>query len=99
MKKLHLLAFLATAALGFQAQAQLNVLPSGATRIGTPEATDTTAATQIAAIDNMNAKISFGNVTIAAGTNYSVEHTGTVSLMPGFKVEKGATFSVKPSDY
>ena len=97
MKKLHLLAFLATAALGFQAYAQLNVLPSGATRIGTPTATDTTAATQIAAIDNMNAKISFGNVTIAAGTNN--EHTGTVSLMPGFKVEKGATFSVKPSDY
>ena len=50
-----------------------------------------------AAIDNMNAKISFGNVTIAAGTNN--EHTGTVSLMPGFKVEKGASFSVKPSDY
>ena len=94
-KKIYLAA-IAALALGFQAHAQLNVLPSGATRIGTPEATDTAAATQI---DNMNAKISFGNVTIAAGTNYSVEHTGTVSLQPGFKVEKGATFSVKPSDY
>ena len=99
MNKHFLLAAIAALALGFQAHAQLNVLPSGATRIGTPEATDTTAATQIAAIDNMNAIISFGNVTIATGTNYSVEHTGTVSLMPGFKVEKGATFSVKPSDY
>ena len=97
MTKTIYLAAIAALALGFQGQAQLNVLPSGATRIGTPTATDTTAAIQIAAIDNMNAKISFGNVTIAAGTNN--EHTGTVSLMPGFKVEKGATFSVKPSDY
>ena len=99
MTKTIYLAAIAALALGFQAHALLNVLPSGATRIGTPEATDTTAATQIAAIDNMNAKISFGNVTIAAGTNYSVGRTGTVSLMPGFKVEKGANFSVKPSDY
>ena len=36
---------------------------------------------------------------IAEGTTYEIEHKGTVSLQPGFKVEKGATFSVKPSDY
>ena len=40
-----------------------------------------------------------GDFVIAEGTTYEIEHTGTVSLMPGFKVEKGATFSVTPSDY
>lgn len=40
-----------------------------------------------------------GDFVIATGTTYEIEHKGTVSLQPGFKVEKGATFSVKPSDY
>ena len=40
-----------------------------------------------------------GDFVIADGTTYEVEHKGTVTLMPGFKVEQGATFSVKLSDY
>ena len=40
-----------------------------------------------------------GDVTIADGVEYEVEYKGTVTLMPGFNVEKGATFSVKPSEY
>ncbi|MBQ7691587.1 MAG: hypothetical protein IJT30_10430 [Muribaculaceae bacterium] len=40
-----------------------------------------------------------GDVTISSGVEYEIEHKGTVTLAPGFKVEKGATFSVAPSDY
>ena len=40
-----------------------------------------------------------GDVTIAPGVDYEIEHKGSVTLAPGFKVEKGATFSVTPSEY
>ena len=38
-----------------------------------------------------------GDVTISAGVEYEIEHKGTVTLNRGFKVEKGATFSVRQS--
>ena len=56
-------------------------------------------ASSLTAGNSVDSNRTSGDVTIASGTNYSVEHTGTVSLMPGFKVEKGATFPMKPSDY
>lgn len=40
-----------------------------------------------------------GNLTIAAGTRYEIDAKGVVLLAPGFKVEKGALFSVTQSDY
>lgn len=40
-----------------------------------------------------------GEVTIAAGSDFEIEAKGTVTLAPGFKVEKGALFSVTRSDY
>lgn len=40
-----------------------------------------------------------GQVTITGEIEYEVEHTGEVRLCGGFKVDKGVTFSVKPSTY
>ena len=40
-----------------------------------------------------------GDVTIAAGVDYEIEHKGSVTLAPGFKVQKGASLSIKPSEY
>lgn len=40
-----------------------------------------------------------GEVTIAMGSDFEIEAKGTVTLAPGFKVEKGALFSVTRSDY
>ena len=34
-----------------------------------------------------------------AGREYEIETKGTVTLAPGFKVEKGAVFAVSQSDY
>ena len=48
------------------------------------------------AIDN---KRTYGDVTVKDGIEYEVEASGTVTLQDGFKVEKGATFAVYPSDY
>jgi len=40
-----------------------------------------------------------GDLTIASGSEYEIESKGRVLLAPGFKVEKGALFSVTRSDY
>ena len=40
-----------------------------------------------------------GDVTVKSGVEYEIEYKGSVTLGPGFKVEKGATFSVTPSEY
>lgn len=40
-----------------------------------------------------------GDVIVKSGTDYEVEFTGKVTLAPGFRVQKGARFSVTPSDY
>ncbi len=40
-----------------------------------------------------------GDVIIAAGVDYEIEHKGSVTLAPGFKVQKGASLSIKPSEY
>ena len=40
-----------------------------------------------------------GDLTIAEGSEYEIETKGHVVLAPGFKVEKGALFSVIQSDY
>lgn len=40
-----------------------------------------------------------GDLVIASGSEYEIETKGTVTLAPGFKVEKGAVFSVSQSDY
>ena len=38
-----------------------------------------------------------GDVTIKSGVEYEIEAAGEVTLAGGFKIEKGATFSVRPS--
>lgn len=42
---------------------------------------------------------STGDLTIAASVRYEIDAKGAVLLGPGFKVEKGALFSVTQSDY
>ena len=40
-----------------------------------------------------------GDVVIKEGIEYEIEAKGTVRLEDGFKVEKGAVFSVYPADF
>lgn len=40
-----------------------------------------------------------GDVTVKNGVEYEIEASGTVTLEDGFKVEKGATFSVCPASF
>ena len=40
-----------------------------------------------------------GDVIIENGVEYEIEASGTVTLEDGFKVEKGATFSVCPASF
>ena len=40
-----------------------------------------------------------GDVVVEDGVEYEIEASGTVTLQVGFKVEKGARFTVKPSTY
>lgn len=42
---------------------------------------------------------SFGQVTVPSNTEYEIEATGEVKIAGGFKVEKGATFSIIPASY
>lgn len=46
------------------------------------------------AIDN---KRTYGDVTVSNDVEYEIEASGTVRLEDGFKVEKGATFTVFPA--
>ena len=52
-----------------------------------------------AQVENVDDYVYIEDFSIAAGVDYEIEHKGTVTLAPGFKVEKGATFSVTPSEY
>ena len=56
-------------------------------------ATDVTAGR---AIDSQRTQ---GDVVVEDGVEYEIEASGTVTLAGGFKVEQGATFTVKPSAY
>ena len=47
-------------------------------------------------VDNI---LTNGEVTVKSGIEYEIEHSGKVTLGGGFKVEKGATFIVKPACY
>lgn len=40
-----------------------------------------------------------GELIIASGVEYEIDAKGSVTLAPGFKVEKGALFSITKSDY
>ena len=42
--------------------------------------------------------LSIGNVTVKNGIEYEIEASGTVTLEDGFRVERGATFAVYPSN-
>ena len=88
------------------AAAQLMVRPSGSVRIGQCQLQNTTIrnsqyiiASDVVAGRSVDSGRTAGDVTIAAGVDYEIEHKGTVTLAPGFKVEKGATLSVIPSEY
>ena len=48
---------------------------------------------------NVDTNRTAGDLTIAEGSEYEIETKGQVVLAPGFKVEKGALFSVTQSDY
>jgi hypothetical protein len=48
---------------------------------------------------NVDSNRTEGDLTIAEGSEYEIETKGQVLLAPGFKVEKGALFSVTQSDY
>ena len=48
---------------------------------------------------NVDSNRMAGDLTIAEGSEYEIETKGKVVLAPGFKVEKGALFSVSQSDY
>lgn len=54
-------------------------------------ASDVTAGSSI---DNARTN---GDVTVKSGVEYEMEFSGTVRLEDGFKVEKGATFTINPS--
>lgn len=41
----------------------------------------------------------YGNVVVKNGVEYEIEASGTVTLLDGFVVEKGATFAVYPSTF
>lgn len=48
---------------------------------------------------NVDTNRTAGDLTVAEGSEYEIETKGQVVLAPGFKVEKGALFSVIQSDY
>ena len=56
-------------------------------------------ASDVVAGSNVDANRTAGDVTIKSGTEYEIEYKGSVTLGPGFKVEKGAAFTVTPSEY
>ncbi len=48
------------------------------------------------AVDNNRTS---GNVIVPEEVEYEIEASGTVRLAGGFKVEKGATFAIRPASY
>ena len=56
-------------------------------------------ANDVVASRSVDAGRTAGDVTVKNGAEYEIEYKGSVTLGPGFKVEKGATFIVKPSEY
>ncbi|MBQ7691584.1 MAG: hypothetical protein IJT30_10415 [Muribaculaceae bacterium] len=63
------------------------------------DVTDIYIDSDVVAGSNVDSGRTAGNVTIKKGVDYEIECKGSVTLKPGFTVEKGATFSVKASDY
>ena len=56
-------------------------------------------ANDVYAGSNVDSNRTAGDLTIAEGVEYELDAKGQVVLAPGFKVEKGALFSVTQSDY
>ncbi len=56
-------------------------------------------ASDYTAGSHVDSNLTNGEVTVKSGIEYEIEHSGKVTLGGGFKVEKGATFIVKPSCY
>ena len=56
-------------------------------------------ASDVVAGSNVDNGRTAGDVTIKKEVNYEIECKGSVTLEPGFTVEKGAVFTVTPSDY
>ena len=56
-------------------------------------------ASSIKAGNHIDSNRRSGDVVIPDGVEYEIEYTDSVLLDRGFKVEKGAAFSVYPSDY
>ena len=56
-------------------------------------------AGDVVAGNHVDANRTAGDVTIKSGTEYEIEYKGSVTLGPGFSVEKGATFTATPSEY
>ncbi len=56
-------------------------------------------ATDVLAGRTVDSNRTSGNVTVSEGVEYEIEASGTVRLAGGFKVEKGATFAVRPASY
>ena len=56
-------------------------------------------ASDVTAGNSVDSGRTVGDVTIKSLVDYEIEATGTVTLEDGFKVEKGALFSVTRSDY
>ena len=54
-------------------------------------------ASDVTAGFSVEARRSYGEVTVKKGVEYEIEATGTVILDDGFQVEKGATFAVYPA--
>ena len=56
-------------------------------------------ASEVSAGKSIDSSRTNGDVVVPNGVEYEIEASGTVRLEGGFKVENGATFSVRPSTY
>lgn len=56
-------------------------------------------ASDVLAGSNVDSNRTAGDVTIKSGVEYEIEYKGEITFGPGFAVDKGATFTVTPSDY
>lgn len=56
-------------------------------------------ASDVVAGNHVDSGRTAGNVKISSGVNYEIEYKGTVTLGPGFKVEKGCCLSITPCSW
>ena len=56
-------------------------------------------ASDVTAGNHVDSNRTSGDYVIGAGSDIEIEHKGTITLAPGFKVEKGASFRTICSDY